>query len=61
VKERNFKEERQALGFTVAEIAPLLGVSPRTIPNWEQGINPPKRSVWIMMDVLKSKKKSKKK
>ena len=59
MKERNFKEERQALGYTVVELAPLLGVSHRTIHNWEQGINPPKKSTWIMMDVMKKKSKKK--
>jgi len=61
-KLRIFKKERCALGFTQKEIGPLLGVSPRTIENWEQtGRSYPRASVWMAMDTLKTQQAERKK
>lgn len=36
------KQAREDIGFTQAEFADALGVTPRTIQNWEAGISSPK-------------------
>lgn len=50
-----FKSKRLALGYSVREIAPLLGTSPRTIENWDQGIRTPPGAVNVLMKTLKKK------
>lgn len=36
------KQSREALGFSQAELAQAVGVTTRTIQNWEAGISSPK-------------------
>lgn len=51
----DFKKARLALGYSVREIAPLLGTSPRTIENWDQGIRTPPGAVTVLLKKLKPK------
>ena len=40
----DIKQSREALGFSQAELAQAVGVTTRTIQNWEAGISSPKPS-----------------
>jgi len=42
MKKRTLLELRQAKGFTQAQIAKRLNVSPRTLRRWEYNINSPR-------------------
>jgi len=45
------KYARQALNLTQAELAPLLGVSLKTIKNWEQGISKPSKAALMLLEL----------
>ena len=38
----NVKDARERLGFSQAELAQVVGVTARTIQNWEAGISQPR-------------------
>jgi DNA-binding transcriptional regulator YiaG len=42
---------RQKLGLTQQEMAVLLGISPRTLQNWEQGQREPDQAAKILLRV----------
>lgn len=44
-----FQESRQQLNLTQAALAPLLGVSLKSIKNYEQGIRTPPESVLMLL------------
>jgi len=46
-----FKCARQRLNLTQAELAPLLGVSLKTIKNWEQGIRKPSKAAMMLLEL----------
>tara|TARA_R110000744_G_C19306540_1_gene556273 strand:- start:346 stop:519 length:174 start_codon:yes stop_codon:yes gene_type:complete len=46
-----FKSKRHRLNLTQAELAPLLGVSLKTIKNYEQGISTPPRPVMMLLEL----------
>ena len=46
-----FKEDRTSLSLTQSELAPLLGVSLKTIKNWEQGIRKPSKAALMLLDL----------
>ena len=48
----NIKQARKELNLTQAELAPLLGVSVKSIKNYEQGIRKPSESVLMLLDRL---------
>jgi len=50
------KQSRHRLGLTQAELAPLLGVSLRSIQNYEQGIRTPSKSVIMLLEMELKKK-----
>ena len=52
-----FKKGRQALNLTQAALAPLLGVSVKSIKNYEQGIRKTPKSVLMLLDGLLLNKK----
>ena len=41
---RSVKSQRERLGFSAADYAKLVGVSPLTIYNWEQGKSRPQKA-----------------
>jgi len=45
------KQGRHRLNLTQAELAPLLGVSTKTIKNWEQGISKPSKAALMLLDL----------
>ena len=47
-------------GLTQKEAAKLLGVSVRTVENWEQGRNPPPETVMLLMSFIDKEMKSEK-
>jgi DNA-binding transcriptional regulator YiaG len=49
---RDLKESRKQLGFTQKQLAPWLGVSLKTIKNWEQGISKPSRAAMMLLELL---------
>ena len=53
----NIKEPRQQLKLTQAALAPLLGVSVRTIQEYEQGRRNPSKAVLMLLDGLLLNKK----
>lgn len=38
----DIRQSREALGFSQAELAQAVGVTTRTIQNWESGVSSPK-------------------
>jgi transcriptional regulator with XRE-family HTH domain len=46
------RAERERAGMTQPELAALVGVSPRTIGNWERGEADPRNSLTRLEDVL---------
>ncbi|HHZ96998.1 MAG TPA: helix-turn-helix domain-containing protein [Flavobacteriales bacterium] len=46
------KESRKKLKLTQVELAPLLGVSVKSIKNYEQGIRTPPKSVLMLLERL---------
>jgi DNA-binding XRE family transcriptional regulator len=46
-----FKADRLKLGITQAELAPILGVSIRTIQQYEQGIYKPSKAVLMLLEL----------
>lgn len=53
-----FKCARQTLNLTQEHLAPLLGVSVKSIKNYEQGIRKPSKAVLMLLDnLLKDHKK----
>ena len=44
------KQGRKALGLTQAQLAPLLGVSVRTIQDYEQGRCKPSKAVLMLLN-----------
>ena len=53
-----YREARKAAGLTQKEMADLLGISKRTIGNWETEINTPAEWVWrLVEEKLESMKK----
>ena len=49
---KQIKADRKKLGFTQVELAPLLGVSTKSIKNYEQGIRTPPKSVLMLLEKL---------
>ena len=47
-----FKKDRQTLNLTQVQLAPLLGVSVKSIKNYEQGIRKPSKAVLMLLDGL---------
>lgn len=47
-----FKSKRNVLNLTQVQLAPLLGVSVKSIKNYEQGIREPSKSVLMLLDGL---------
>ena len=45
----NIKESRKQLNLTQAALAPLLGVSLKSIKNYEQGLRTPPESVLMLL------------
>ena len=43
--------KRHRLNLTQAELAPLLGISLKTIKNWEQGIRKPSKAALMLLDL----------
>ena len=48
---RDLKESRKQLGYTQKQLAPWLGVSLKTIKNWEQGISKPSRAAMMLLEL----------
>lgn len=48
---RDLKESRKELGYTQKQMAPFLGVSLKTIKNWEQGISKPSRAALMLLEM----------
>ena len=46
-----FKSKRHRLNLTQAELAPLLGVSLKTIKNWEQGTRKPSKAALMLLEL----------
>ena len=46
----NIRQARHRLNLTQAELAPLLGVSLKTIKNYEQGISTPPKPVMMLLE-----------
>ena len=46
------KQDRQTLNLTQVQLAPLLGVSVKSIKNYEQGIRKPSKAVLMLLDRL---------
>jgi DNA-binding transcriptional regulator YiaG len=46
------KQSRKKLNLTQVQLAPLLGVSPKSIKNYEQGIRKPSKAVLMLLDGL---------
>jgi len=46
-----FKASRHRLNLTQAELAPILGVSIRTIQQYEQGIYKPSKAVLMLLEM----------
>ncbi len=44
-----FKQHRKSLGYTVKELAPLLGYSWRSVEAWDQGRREPSKSALMLM------------
>ena len=42
---------RHRLNLTQAELAPLLGVSLKTIKNWEQGTRKPSKAALMLLEL----------
>ncbi len=49
------KQTRKELNLTQVELAPLLGVSVKSIKNYEQGIRRPSQPVLILLRQLTAK------
>ena len=47
---KNLKEKRKTMNLTQTELANRLGVSMRTVQNWESGINSIPKSVELFFD-----------
>lgn len=47
----NIKQARHRLNLTQAELAPLLGVSLKTIKNWEQGTRNPSKAALMLLEL----------
>tara|TARA_R110002012_G_scaffold183908_1_gene350445 strand:- start:144 stop:320 length:177 start_codon:yes stop_codon:yes gene_type:complete len=47
-----FKKDRKRLNLTQVQLAPLLGVSVKSIKNYEQGIRKPSKAVLMLLDRL---------
>ena len=45
------KQARHRLNLTQAELAPLLGVSLKTIKNWEQGTRKPSKAALMLLEL----------
>ena len=45
------RQGRHRLKLTQAELAPLLGVSLKTIKNWEQGTRKPSKAALILLEL----------
>jgi len=45
----NFKADRLKLNLTQAQLAPILGVSVRTIQSYEQGRRTPSKAVLMLL------------
>ena len=45
------KQGRKKLNLTQAELAPLLGVSLKTIKNYEQGLRKPSRAALMLLEM----------
>jgi len=50
-----FKEKRKKLKMTQKELAPLLGLSFKTIQSYEQGLRTPSKAVLMLLDLLLKK------
>ena len=50
-----FKSKRHTLNLTQAALAPLLGVSTKSIKNYEQGLRSPSKAVLMLLDGLLKK------
>jgi DNA-binding XRE family transcriptional regulator len=46
-----FKADRLKLGITQKQLAPILGVSIRTIQQYEQGIYKPSKAVSMLLEM----------
>ncbi len=46
------KSQRDILNLTQVQLAPLLGVSVKSIKNYEQGIRKPSKAVLMLLDGL---------
>lgn len=46
------REERERAGLTQSELAALVGVTPRSVGNWERGEMHPRNSLTRLTDVL---------
>jgi DNA-binding transcriptional regulator YiaG len=51
-RRQHIKQSRQTLNLTQVQLAPLLGVSVKSIKNYEQGIREPSKSVLILLEQL---------
>lgn len=51
LKRERLQQARQRLNLTQAELAPLLGVSLKTIKNWEQGIRKPSKAALMLLEL----------
>ena len=51
-KDMTLKELRHFLNLTQVQLAPLLGVSVKSIKNYEQGIRKPSKAVLMLLDGL---------
>ena len=49
--ENKILKGRVMLNLTQAELAPLLGVSLKTIKNWEQGTRKPSKSALMLLEL----------
>ena len=49
------KQARKQLNLTQSALAPLLGVSVRSVKYWEAGERNPSKSVLIILEQLKAK------
>ena len=49
------KQARKKLNLTQAALAPLLGVSTKSIKNYEQGLRNPSKAVLMLLDGLLKK------
>lgn len=52
------KSVRQKLGLTQSEFASLIGISPRTLQNWEQGHRRPEGTARALLRVAESHPKA---